>query len=225
MPVNETTLMFGPIHRIPGGLNYDEAALAEPLGCCINGLELSKINLGDVVLIIGAGPIGCMLAELAKYMGAKKVMISQRSKKRVDMAKTFNIDVVISSLEENFLNRVMEETNGLGADIVITACASIEAQEQALSVIKNRGRINFFGGLPKGSKQLSLDSNLIHYKEIFLLGSHGSVPRHHRLALELFESGVIDVAKYISHKFKLEDILEAFNIVENRQGMKVILKP
>jgi L-iditol 2-dehydrogenase len=166
-----------------------------------------------------------MLAELSKYMGAKKVMVSQRSKKRVDMAKTFNIDVVISSLEENFVDRVMEETNGLGADVVITACASVEAQEQALSVIKNRGRINFFGGLPKGSKQLSLDSNLIHYKEIFLLGSHGSVPRHHRLALELLESGVIDVTKYISHKFKLEDILEAFNIVENRQGMKVILKP
>lgn len=225
IPINKITLMFGPIHHIPEELSYDEAALAEPLACCINGLELARINLGDTIVIIGAGPIGCMLAELAKHMGAKKVILSEQSKIRADIAKSFNMNVIMPSSELEFRAQVMKETKEAGADVVITACASVNAQLQAFSVIKNRGRIHFFGGLPKGSKHIELDSNLIHYKELCILGSHGSVPRQHRLALELLENGIIDAKKYISHKFKLEDILDAFSMVENKQSMKVIINP
>ncbi|HGJ66803.1 TPA: L-threonine 3-dehydrogenase, partial [bacterium] len=95
--VDPLVINFGPIHKIPDNLSYDEATLAEPLACCINGLELSWVSLGDVVVIIGAGPVGCMLAELSKVMGAKKTIITQRSKTRLEMAKSFDIDVVISA--------------------------------------------------------------------------------------------------------------------------------
>lgn len=223
--INSLVINYGPIHKIPDNLSYDEASMAEPLACCINGLELSKVSLGDVVVVIGAGPVGCMLAELAKVMGAKKVIISQRSKVRLEMAKKFDIDVVVSATEEDLTQRVMEETDGLGADVVLTATSSVEVQAQAIPLVKRRGRINLFAGLPKGSPPLVLDSNILHYKEAFLFGSHGSVPRHHRLALELLSSGRISAKKYISHKFSLDQIKEAFSVVENRQGMKVIINP
>jgi L-iditol 2-dehydrogenase len=223
--VDPLVIRYGPIHKIPDNLDYDEAAIAEPLACCINGLELAWVSLGDIVVIIGAGPVGCMMAELARYMGARKVIVSQRSKTRLEMARNYDIDVLISATEEDFTQRVMEETDGLGADVVVTACSSLEAQAQAIPVIKNRGRINFFAGLPKGADPLILDTNIIHYKECYLFGSHGSTPRHHRMALELLASGRIKARKFISHRFGLDQIMDAFNMVESRQGMKVVVNP
>jgi len=224
--INPLVIKYGPIHHIPDNLDFEEAALAEPLGCCINGLELADLRVGDTVVIIGGGPAGCLLTDLAKCMGATKVIISQRSKNRLEMIKNeFSADVVISSTEEDFEKIVLDETNGEGADVVITACSSPDAQEQALSVIAHRGRINYFGGLPKGSRKINIDSNLIHYKECFVLGSHGAVPRHHRIALDLIAAGVIDVRKLITHRFPLDSILEAFNVVENREAMKAVIFP
>lgn len=223
--VDPLVINYGPIHKIPDNLSYDEATLAEPLACCINGLELSWVSLGDIVVVIGAGPVGCMLAELAKVMGARKTIISQRSKVRLEMAKSYDIDVVISASEEDFTQRVLEETDGMGADVILTATSTLEAQAQAIPIVKKRGRINLFAGLPKGTPPLSLDSNLLHYKEAYLFGSHGSTPRHHRMALELLSSGRIQAKKYISHNFSLDQIMEAFATVESRQGMKVIVNP
>ncbi len=223
--VDPLVINYGPIHKIPDNLSYDEATLAEPLACCINGLELSWVSLGDVVVVIGAGPVGCMLAELAKVMGARKTIISQRSKVRLEMAKAYDIDVVISASEEDFTQRVLEETDGMGADVILTAASTLEAQAQAIPVVKKRGRINLFAGLPKGTPPLALDSNLLHYKEAYLFGSHGSTPRHHRMALELLSSGRIQAKKYISHNFSLDQIMEAFTTVESRKGMKVIVNP
>ncbi len=224
--INPLMIKYGPIHHIPDNLDFEEAALAEPLGCGINGLELASLKVGDTVVIIGGGPAGCLLAELAKHTGATKIIVSQRSKKRLEMIKKeFSADVVISATEEDFVQRVLDETNGEGANVVLTACASPDAQEQALSVIAHRGRINYFGGLPKGSRNINIDSNIIHYKECFVLGSHGSVPRHHRIALELISSGAIDVRKLITHRFPLDSILEAFKVVENREAMKAVIFP
>ncbi|MBM3241369.1 zinc-binding dehydrogenase [Candidatus Poribacteria bacterium] len=222
--INPLVIKYGPIHHIPDNLDFEEAALAEPLGCCINGLELADLRVGDTVVIIGGGPAGCLLSELSKCMGATKVILSQRSKNRLELIN-ISADVVISSTEEDFEKIVLDETNGEGADVVITACSSPDAQEQALNVIAHRGRINYFGGLPKGSRKISIDSNLIHYKECFVLGSHGSVPGHHRIALDLIASGAINVRKLITHRFPLDSILEAFRVVEKREAMKAVIFP
>jgi L-iditol 2-dehydrogenase len=224
--INPLVIKYGPIHHIPENLDFEEAALAEPLGCCINALELADLRVGDTVVIIGGGPAGCLLTDLSKRMGATKVIISQRSRNRLEMIKNqFSADIVISSTEEDFEQIVLAETDGEGADVVLTACSSADAQEQALNVIAHRGRINFFGGLPKGTRKINIDSNIIHYKECFVLGSHGSVPRHHQIALELIASGAIDVSKLITHRFPLDSIMEAFNVVENREAMKAVIFP
>jgi len=225
IPLNELTVKYGPLHLIPDGLSFDEASLAEPLACCINGYELANLKLGDTVVIIGAGPVGLMLVELAKNLGAGKVILSQRSKKRLEISRNFSADIYISSSEEDFVKRVMEETGGEGADVVMVACANPSAQEEALKVVGHRGRVNFFGGLPPGSPRISIDSNLIHYKECFVLGSHGSVPRQHKLALELLAKGRIKGRDFITHHFSLDEIEEAFKVAEGHKGLKVMINP
>ncbi|MBA7501239.1 MAG: alcohol dehydrogenase catalytic domain-containing protein [Clostridia bacterium] len=223
--INETTVKYGPLHKIPENLSFDEASLAEPLACSLNGYELANLKVDDTVVIIGAGPIGLMLVELARNIGAGRIILSQRSKERLKIARKFSADTFISSLEENFVERVVEETKGEGADVVMVACANPSAQEEALEIVGHRGRVNFFGGLAPGSRKIKIDSNLIHYKECFVLGSHGSVPRHHKIALELLSRGAVKGKDFITHHFSLDKIKEAFKVAEGHQGLKVIVNP
>jgi L-iditol 2-dehydrogenase len=225
IPLNSTTVNYGPVHLIPDNVSYGEAALAEPLGCVLNALELAKVNFGDTLVIIGAGPIGCMIIEMAKKIGASKVIVVQRSRPRLEAAKQFNADVYICSSEEDSVKRVLEETKGLGADLIITSCPSPEAQVDAIKMAKNRGRVSLFGGLPKGNSMITIDANIIHYKELFIMGAHGAMPRHHRQALELIGTGTINAKQFMSHEFSLEDINEAFAAAEGKKGMRVIVKP
>lgn len=223
--LNRIVVNFGPVHKIPDHVSYDEAAMAEPLGCVLNALELSNIRLGDTVVIIGAGPIGCMIIEVARRMGATKVIVVQRSRARLEYARRFGADVYILSSEEDAIARVLEETNGLGADVVITANPSPQAQADAIHMAKNRARVNFFGGLPKDKSMVTLDTNIIHYKELFVHGAHGALPSHHGKAVELIASGALNVNNYISHHFSLDEIGAAFEAAEGHQGMRVIVNP
>lgn len=223
--LNRTVVTFGPVHKIPGHVTFEEGALAEPLACVLNALELSPPKFGDTVVIIGAGPIGCMIIEVAKKMGAGKVIVVQRSRPRLENARQFHADVYICSSEENAVERVKEETGGLGADVIITACPSPDAQVDAVQMAKNRGWVNFFGGLPKDKSRVTLDTNIIHYKELFICGAHGCVPRHHRKAAELISNRVVDVKPFISHRYPLDKIAEAFAMAESHAGMRVIVQP
>ncbi|MHB8963026.1 MAG: zinc-dependent dehydrogenase [Saccharofermentanales bacterium] len=225
LELNRTVVNFGPVHKIPDHVSYDEAALAEPLGCALNALELSAVRLGDTVVIIGAGPIGCMLIEVSKLMGATKVIVVQRSRPRLEMARQFGADVYICSSEEDAVARVLEETGGLGADVVITANPSPESQVEALKMAKNRARVNLFGGLPVSKQEVTLNTNIIHYKELFVHGAHGAMPQHHQKAIDLIASGRIDMKRYFTHKFPLAEIGRAFEAAESHVGMRVIVNP
>lgn len=223
--LNKKVIDYGPIHHIPEGMSYAEAALAEPLACVLNALERTPIKLLDTVVIVGAGPIGCMFIPIAKMMGASKVIVVQRSRgSRAEIASQFGADLVIISSEEDAVERVREETDGLGAHVVITANPTPASHAEALEMARNRGRINLFGGLPAGST-VELDTNLIHYKELLVSGAHGSLPTHHRKALELIASGAVPVSELISHRFGLSDIHKAFDAAENRHGLRVLVEP
>ncbi|THF82251.1 alcohol dehydrogenase catalytic domain-containing protein [Cohnella fermenti] len=222
--LNKMMVNYGPIHRIADGIGYEEAALAEPLACVLNGLELSQVKLGDTVVVIGAGPIGMMLVEVAKKMGAA-VLLVNRSRQRLEMARHLEASAYICSSEENAVERVLEETDGLGAEVVITCNPSPESQIDAIHMARNRARVNFFGGLPKDRSLVTLDTNLIHYKELFVHGAHGSLPRHHRQAVHLINSGLIDMKKFITHRYPLEQIEEAIRTAESHAGLRVIINP
>jgi L-iditol 2-dehydrogenase len=222
--LNKTVVNYGPVHNIPDNMGWDEAALAEPLACVLNAVELTNIRLGDTVVIIGAGPIGCMIIPIARMSGASRVIVVQRSRPRLEGAKKFNADVYICSSEENAVDRVLEETGGLGADVIFTANPSPESHAEALKMAKNRGRINLFGGLPAGSA-VTLDTNIIHYKELIVCGAHGSLPRHHQQAVALIAARRPDIRPYISHHFTLDNIIEAFEAAEGHKGMRVVVHP
>ncbi len=226
IPLNTLTVNYGPVHKVPDNVSYEEAALAEPLGCVLNALELITVSLGDVVVIMGAGPIGCIMANVVKRLGTSKVILVNRSKDRLEMAKkSVNADVFICSSEEDPLERVLKETKGLGAEVVVTANPSPEAQQQALFMAKNRAYVQFFGGLARDNKGVLLDTNTIHYKELRVCGAHGAMPIHHMKALELISSGTVDVKPFISEAFPLDDINAGFAKAEGKEGMRVLIKP
>jgi L-iditol 2-dehydrogenase len=222
--LNKTVVSYGPVHKIPPGMGWDEAALAEPLACVLNAVELTGIRLGDTVVIIGAGPIGCMIIPVAYMSGAAKVIVVQRSRPRLEAARKFNAGAYICSGEEDAVKRVLEETGGLGADVIFTANPSPQSHAEALGMAKNRARINLFGGLPAGST-VTLDTNIIHYKELIVCGAHGSLPRHHQQAVDLIAAGRPDIKPYISHHFPLDQIREAFETAEGHKGMRVVVQP
>jgi len=224
--LNKTVVNYGPITKIPDHVSYNEAALAEPLGCVLNALELAPVSLNDVVVLIGAGPIGMMVCEVARAMGASKVILINRSPGRLEIAKKLGIaDAYVCMQDEDAIKRVLEETGGLGADVIFTSCPSPQAQIDALHMAKNRCKVNFFGGLPKDKSQVTLDTNIIHYKELFISGAHGAMPIHHRKAVDLIASGRIKVDKYVMHTYPLDEILTAFKTAEEHSGLRVIVNP
>lgn len=225
MLLSRLVLEEGPVTGIDDNLSYEEASLAEPLACAINGLELVSMSLGKTICIIGLGPIGCMMIDLARVMGATKVIAAQRSKTRMEIAKRYHADVYVDTSSEDLVQRCREETGGQGPDVVITACGSVEAHEQAIEMVAHRGYVNLFGGLKKDARPMCVLSNTIHYKECFVTGSHGSVPRHHELAVRLLEKGMVRVQPLITHRFPLGRIQEGFAAMEGRGGMKVIINP
>ena len=163
---------------------------------------------------------------LVSAFGATRVIAVQRSRARIEFAKRLGgADKVICSEDIDPVEGVLQATGGRGADVVITANSSVETHEQAFRMVRNRGRINFFGGLPKGARPISLESNLVHYKELCITGSHGSVPRQHRLALEMLASGTIPGKEFITHTFPLDEIQTAFKVAEGHSGMKVVIHP
>ena len=223
MAVPPVAVRNGCVNKLPDGLSVEHAALAEPLACCINAQELAFVQLGQSVAIIGAGPIGCLNAQVARARGATLVFMIDISAERLEMASFVGLDACINGADEDAVERTMALTDGAGADVVITACASGRAQEQALQMVAKRGVVNFFGGLPKGNSTISFDSNLTHYREFYVIGNHGSAPLHNAMAIELIASGKIDVSPLITHRLPIEHTLEGIGITERAEGLKVLI--
>jgi L-iditol 2-dehydrogenase len=221
----ENVVRLGFVNRIANELSFDQASMSELLACCLNAQENAPVQAGDVVLIMGAGPAGCMHIQLSQLKGAKKVIVTQRSRGRLEMAKRFAPDRIVASSEEDLGKAVMEETDGLGADVIFVCAPSKDAQEQALKLLAPRGRVNLFGGLPKDQCRITGDANMIHYGEYFVSGASSSLARQNREALDLLVSGKVSAAKYITHRFRLSEIVKAFETAESRAGIKVVVNP
>lgn len=215
----------GCVMHIPEGISFEEAALIDPASCAINAAELSRIKVGDVVVVIGAGPVGCLNVEVSRAFGAQRIILVQRSLSRLKGAEFTAADVYTSPLKEDIVERVMQETEGRGADVVIVACGSGQAQEEALKIVARRGNVNLFGGLPKDSPFITFDSNLIHYKEAFVIGTHGGSTRQCKTALDMIASGKIKAKEYVSSRLNLADFLKAIKLAEHRKGLKIFINP
>jgi L-iditol 2-dehydrogenase len=213
------------VNRVPDHVPFDVASLTEPLACVLNGQEIIELGDEDTVVILGAGPIGCLHVRLARARGAASVILADVNQMRLDLAARARPDVEINSAKEDPVDAVRKLTDGRGADVVITATGAGPAQEQALEMAARRGRISLFGGLPRDNSVIRFDSNLVHYQELFVLGAYGSAPRHNREALALISSGAVPVEDLITHRLPLSGVRQAIDTVTSGEGLKVVIEP
>ncbi|MDP2975279.1 MAG: alcohol dehydrogenase catalytic domain-containing protein [Anaerolineales bacterium] len=215
----------GNLMPIADGVDPAVAALAEPFACVLRGQTPLHIGPGDVVLVMGAGPIGIMHTRLARLKGAARVIVSDPNPSRAFQAVTLGADRAVVPGEEDLDAALRAETSGRGADVVIVAAPAHQAQEQALQVAGIGGRINFFGGLPKDRPTIQFDSNLVHYKELLVTGTTACSTYDCLRAAEIINSGRIDLTDLISARFPLAQVAAAFAAAEDRKSLKVVLEP
>lgn len=226
MTVPASVLAVDGLNRIPAGLGFAEASVAEPLACVLNGQELAGIGPGDTVVVVGAGPIGCLHVLLARSRGAARIILVELNRARLDAsAGVVHPDVAVCAAEVDSVDEVLKLTDGAGADVVITAAAAGSAQEQALLMAARSGRISLFGGLPKTDPVIAFDSNLVHYRELTVVGANGSSPAHNKRALELIASGAVPVASLITHRLPLDRVLDGLELVARGEAIKVTIEP
>jgi len=226
MLVPHNVLDVDGLNRIPDGLSYAEASVAEPFACVLNGQNLAGVGPGDDVVVMGSGPIGCLHVRLARARGAARVFLIDLNRERLDLAAGLvRPDAAIFGGETDVVDAVLKFTGGRGADVVITAAAAGAAQEQAVQMAARQGRISFFGGLPKDKPVIALDSNLVHYRELSIVGANGSSPAHNKEALRLIAEGAVPVADLITHRLPLDRTLDAFGIVARGEAIKVTIEP
>ncbi|HSK87695.1 MAG TPA: alcohol dehydrogenase catalytic domain-containing protein [Anaerolineales bacterium] len=216
-------LSGGIVHPIPDGLSYPQAALAEPLSSVLAAHEEAGTTLGDVVVVMGAGPIGCLHITVAKARGAQ-VILSEPSAVRRQIAKRFEPELIIDPLTQDLLEEVRQITEGRGADIAICANPVAATHTQAVELVRKRGKVLLFGGLPKDSPMTTLDGNRIHYNEISVIGTFSYHPTYHALALETIEHGIVKSEDIITHTFSLDKIDEAFQTASSGEALKVMVQ-
>jgi len=225
MALGPEMLAGGILHKIPEGVPFDEASMAEPASSVLAAQEEAGIKAGETVLIIGAGPMGCLHAEAAVAKGAG-VLLLDRSAIRLEVAAQIVPGArLIDSTSEEPIPTVRKETGGFGADVAIVAAPTPEAVELGIASVAKRGRVVLFGGLPKDRPHVSVDINLLHYSEISLIGSFSYRPRHHAMALEAIAKGQIKASHYITHRFPLDQVEEGFKLLAAGQALKVVILP
>jgi L-iditol 2-dehydrogenase len=225
MHVPEQAIRVGAVFRVPDDADLDEVTIFEPFGCVVNGQEMVAPTVGDTVAIVGAGPVGCFHLALAKMRGASKTVLVDLLASRLGLAERFGPDATVDSSREDPVKRVLEETDGQGADVVIVACSAHRPQEQALEMAARGGRVSYFAGLPHDRPTITFNSNLLHYKQLALYGVTGANFRQHDVAFDLLARRQVDGRTLITHKLPLADILEGFRTVREGEGLKVLIKP
>jgi L-iditol 2-dehydrogenase len=215
----------GHVVKVPPGIPAEQAALSEPLSCAVNAVGQCNLRGGEVVLVIGGGPMGLMNACVARAKGAGKIILAEVSPARLAQAAQFGCDVLVSPEKEDLAARVKGLTEGLGADVVIVAAPAAKPQEMALDLVRRRGTVCLFASLPVGQSMLQLDSRKIHYNELRVIGSSDSTADHVREAVRLMACGAVPTGKLASHTLPLDGIFKAYDLMTSGEALRVILKP
>lgn len=207
----------GGVIRIADAVTYEEAALAEPLACCIKAVN--KIGKTETAAVIGAGPAGLMNALLLKANGSE-VFLADTNDFRLDFAQKY--DLIGINAKDDVANIIKDATEGRGVDAIVVATGNIKALELSLQVVRKGGKIMIFG-VPSRGSLLNFDANYLFSNEIQLLTSGYCSEMETKAALKLIENKTIDVESLITHRFPLEKAAEAFETAHRGEGMKVVM--
>ena len=216
------------LFRIPDGLSPAHATFADPLSDVICGHKDIAIGLDDTVVVIGAGPVGTAHAALARLQGAGQVLLLERATPRLELARAIVGDERIAYIDTEDRDgnaAVMSATDGFGADVVIVACSSDVAQQDAMEMAAPRGRVMFFGGLPKGTSHIAFPSNVLHYKEVQVHGSYASRHRDQVAALDMLAADVGGIRSVVSDIIGLDETPDAFPRIRAGEALKVVVTP
>ena len=222
MALDGEILTNGIVHHMPDGLSFAAGALAEPCSSVLAAHHKAGTSVDDTVVVMGAGPIGCLHTAIAKARGAR-VILSEPSAQRREMARRFEPEALVDPFHEDLGERVRQLTGGLGADIVVCANPVAATQTQAIEIVRKAGRVMLFGGLPKASPMATLDTNRIHYGEIEVVGAFSYHPTFHALALDILHRGLVSADQVVTHTFPLEQVAQAFQTAASGDGLKVVV--
>jgi L-iditol 2-dehydrogenase len=176
--IPEQIIKIGGIVPVPDELSDEEAALLEPLACCLNSFSILAPKKSKPVVIIGDGPMGLIHLQLFKKLEGMRVVVVGKVPSRIDKAKSMGADVVISYEEANIetiIHEISDFTGPTGAGIAIIAASNPTAMELATRIVGKDSKINVFAGMPSG-QMFQLDANWLHYNQISVTGSFSSTP-------------------------------------------------
>jgi len=220
----EKAIKNGCLNPATHPLSAAEAAMAEPLACCLNGLEKVAMRPGETVLILGAGPIGCLFAMAAKYHGSGRVIVMEKDSGRISQARLGLEDDVLDANKVDVVEAVMELTGGQGADVVVTCFREAALEYPLLDLAAPGGRVLMFSGISADQGVVPTDLNAVHYRELALMGSYGCTSVQCQRALEIMADG-LDARWLISKRVALRDLEESFSNLAEKNVMKICVEP
>lgn len=222
--INAEQVAREAIYKIPANVAFPHATLGEPLSSVYACQDNIDVGFGDVVVIIGAGPIGCFHARLAKLRGASTVIMIEVNDKRLALSKKFGVDFAVNSDYENPIEKVMALTGNKGADKVISATPMTETQQQGIFMVRKGGIVVFFGGVKKGTLA-QIDTNYVHYNNIWIYGHFGCSNIQCQKAYELVISPQFKAEEFITHILPLAEIKTGIRLMQQGDAIKVVLQP
>ena len=212
----------GGVLKIPDSISFEEAAMIEPLACCVRAWKKFSFQKGDSVAIFGVGATGMMHVMLAKANGFGKIFCFDVNDFRLDFAKKFGITKAFQS-NEDAKKKILDETEGRGVDVAIIATGNLQALFDSVDYVRRGGWIVLFGVPSKGAR-LDLDMSVIYSKEITLVTSYAASDIDTKESLKLIESAKIPVGKLITHRYSIFDSQKAFDHAHSGEGaMKIII--
>ena len=203
---------------IPRHVNYEEAAMVEPLACVLRGLHETSLEIGDSVAVIGAGPIGLMFVQVAKLAGCNVIAVVKRAP-QADAARQFGADSTVQVTEvEDPVKAVRKLTPEYrGCDVVIEAVGRPQAWEWSIDMVRKGGTVNFFGGCASGTT-VALDTQRLHYNELTLKATFHHTPETVRKAFSLICENKIKGTDYITGEAPLSRLQQVLRHMLNRNG-------
>ena len=220
--VPEWNVKHGGVLKIPDSMSFEDAAMIEPLACCIRAWNKFTHKNNDSIAILGIGPTGIMHALLAKIYGFEKIFCLDFNEFRLDFAKKFEA-IAINSGNTNALEQIKSETANQGVDVVIVATSSLNALKDAVNFVRKGGTIVMFGVPSKGAI-IDLDMSEVYSKGITIVNSYAASDFDTKEALEKISNKQINVSQLITHKYNLQECQQAFvHAKTGDNAMKIII--
>lgn len=212
----------GVVQQIPGPVSFAEAAMTEPLSCCLNMLESLALMAGETVLVFGAGRFGLLTALLARLKGAGQVIILEPDQERRAFAAKLGLIHTLDPYDPWVEQKILTINNNCKPDLAIPCSPLPKVLGSAIQLLGKRGRLGFFSGLV-GLPTEELNLNLIHYKELTVKGSYGSSLRQNNAALNLIGNRIVDVRPLITREIALPELREGLLMVKNQSEISVMV--